>query len=181
MEFDITHLDKRLLIQSLFAHSEPLNLGKAEYDTRKKWGENVDGLTVEECDIILHDYNQLDSGSLRILDYHKGKPMKIVFERKSNGRELIDSDSYDERNGKYRFLEALLNIFSTDEVFITKKGFRQFAFTNIPEHLIRSKEQEDLFKNLLKNTVEKRNDYGKYWVIDESKIKYTPPFLQSLL
>jgi len=107
--------------------------------------------------------------------------MKLVFERKSNGRELIDSDSYDERNGKYRFFEALLNIFSTDEVFITKKGFRQFAFTNIPEHLIRSKEQEDLFKNLLKNTVEKRNDYGKYWVIDESKIKYIPPFLKSLL
>ncbi len=181
MEFDITHLDKRLLIQSLFAHAGPLNLGKVEYFTRKKWGENVEGLTDEECEIILYDFNQLDSGSLRIIDYHKGKPMKLVFDKKRNGRELVDSDSYDEHNGKFRFFEAMLDIFSVDEIFITKKGFGQFAFINIPEHLKRTKEQASIFKKLLRNTVERKNSFGKYWIIDENKVKYTPPFLQSFL
>jgi hypothetical protein len=181
MEFDITYLDKKLLIQTLFAHSEPLNLGKEEYTIRKKRGENVDGLTDEECESILYNFNQLDIGSIRILDYHKGKPMKLVFDKKRNGRVLVDSDSYDERNGKYRFFEAMLNIFSIDEIYITKKGFKQFTFSNIPKRLTRSKEQEEKFKTLLRNLIEKKGRLGKYWIIDENKVSYTPPFLQSLL
>lgn len=82
MEFDITHLDKKLLIQSLYAHSEPLNLGKIEYDKKMELGINVLGLTDAECDLILYDYNQLESGYLKILDYYKGKPMKLIFEKK---------------------------------------------------------------------------------------------------
>ena len=88
MEFDITHLDKKQLIQTLFAHSAPLNLGKAEYNIRKARGENVIGLSDEECEMILLEFNEFDTGGLRILDYHKGKPMKLVFDKKRNGRIL---------------------------------------------------------------------------------------------
>ncbi|MEZ4906061.1 MAG: hypothetical protein R2771_00030 [Saprospiraceae bacterium] len=181
MEFDITHLDKNLLIKTLFAHSAPLNLGAAEYIARKNYGDNVDGLTDEECEFMLRDYYKLSSGHIRILDYHKGKPMKVDFNKKGNGRVIIDSDAYDERNGKYRFFEALLNIFSIDEIFITKKGFRRYSFSKIPEHLIRTKEQEKVFKDLLKNTIEKESNLGKYWIIDESKSSYKNPLLQSIL
>lgn len=75
----------------------------------------------------------------------------------------------------------MLNIFSLDEIFITKKGFRQFIFSNIPEHLVSPKEQEQVFKNLLSNIIELKSNFGKYMVIDENKVKYTPPFIQSLL
>lgn len=179
MEFDITNIDKRLLVQTLFAHSAPLGLGQAEYSVRKKWGENVDGLTDEECNEMLRDFNNsyAHSESFHIADYHKGKPMKINFYRNKNGRIIVDSGSYDSRNGKYRFLESMLNIFSLDEILITKKGYRHFIMTDLPEHLIRPKEQEAIFKNLLKNIIQKENELGKYWAFDESNVSYKPPFL----
>jgi hypothetical protein len=181
MEFDITHLDKKQLVQTLFAHSAPLNLGKVEYYVREARGENVIGLTDEECEMILFEFNHFDSGGLRILDYHYGKPMKLVFDKKRNGRVLVDSSRYDARNGKYRFFEAMLNIFSLEEIFITKKGYRQYVLDELPKHLIRTKEQENIFKNLIKNTIQKNNEYGKYWAIDETSVSYMSPFLKSLL
>lgn len=177
MEFDITHLDKKLVIQALFAHAAPLTLGEYEYDFRKKMGENVDGLPDKECEIILTEFYQLDKGNIRLLDYYKGKPMKLNFDKKSNGRILVETDGYDSRNGKYRFLEAFLNIFMLDEIFITKKGYRQFSLTGLPEHLIQPKEKEEKFKFILKNTIAKENEFGKFFAIDESQVKYTPPFM----
>jgi len=177
MEFDITQLDKKLLVQTLFAHSAPLRLGQAEYDFRKKLGDNVDGLTDEECNEILLEFNRFDTGGLRILDYHKGKPMKLVFYKNNNGRVLVGTGSYDARNGKYRFFEALLNIFSLDEILIIKKGYSHFVMTELPEHLVRPKEQEIIFKNLIRNTIQKENYFGKHWAFDETKASYKPPFL----
>ena len=58
MEFDVTKLDKVLLLQSLFAHSNPLGLGVSEYKYRKQKGDNVDGLTEEECHILLAEFNE---------------------------------------------------------------------------------------------------------------------------
>jgi len=178
MEFEITRLDKKLLIQTLFSHSAPLGFGELEYDHRKKWGENVDGLTDDECEFILYKFNQLDAGNIRLLDYYKGKPMKLNFDKKASGRVLADSDGYDTRNGKYRFFEALLDIFFLDEILITKKGFRQFFIIDLQEQLKRPKEQEAIFKNILKNTIKKENEYGKYWEIDDNNVSYTPLFMQ---
>jgi len=178
MEFDITQLDKKLLIQTLFSHSAPVSLGQVEYYLRNKWGENVDGLTDKECEFILYEYNKLNTGIIKILDYHKGKPMKLTFYKKNNGRVIVDSSSYDERNGKYRFFEALLNIFLLDEIRIIKKGYRQYSMSNLQDHLLRPKEQEAIFKNILKNTIQKENEFGKYWTIDENQISYIPSFMQ---
>lgn len=181
MEFDITKLDKRLLIQSLFAHSSPLRMGKTEYDFRKKMGDNVYGIPDEECDLILEAFNDSEIGGFRVYDYHKGKPMKLVFYKNRNGRILVDSSSYDARNGKYRFLESMLNIFSLDEIYLTKKGYPHFVMDELPEHLVRSTKDEEVFKTLIKNTIPQRNEFGKYWSFDETKVSYTPPFLESLL
>jgi len=178
MEFDITTLDKNLVIQTLFAHSAPKYLGKVEYDYRKKLGDTVDGLTDEECEMILAPFEELNhEGNIRLLDYHKGKPMKMNFEKKRNGRILLDTNSYDMRNGLYRSLEAFLNIFNLDEIFITKKGYRLFSKADLDKDLIRTKEQDEMFRNILKNTIPKQYSYGKYCSIDESKVSYTPPFM----
>ncbi len=177
MEFDITFLDKKLLIQTLFAHSAPLMMGQFEYAFRKFNDDNVDGLSDEECEIILHEFNHLKSGHIKLLDYHKGKPMKLIFSKNSRGRILVSSDNYDVRNGKYRFFEALLNIFSIDEILITKKGYRNFVMSDLHEHLIRPKAQETIFRNLLKNLVSSENNFGKHWIIDENKVQYKSPFL----
>jgi len=177
MEFDITHLDKKLVIQTLFAHSSPLSLGEAEYDFRKHKGDNVDGLTDGECELILLQFYDLDSGNIRLLDYHKGKPMKLNLEKKLNGRILVDSSNYDARNGKYRFFEAFLNIFSLDEILITKKGYKRFSMSDLEKELIRPKQQEMIFKNILKNTIQRENEMGKYWSIDEGRVEYASPFM----
>ena len=178
MEFDITNLDKHLVIQTLFAHADALAIGQYEYDFRKRMGDNVDGLTDDECEIILAEFNDLDKGHVKLLDYHKGKPMKLYFEKKSNGRVPVDSGGYDSRNGKYRFFEALLNVFLLDEILITKKGYKQFTLLDLDEDQILPKEKEEMFKSILKNTIKMENDYGKYLAIDETKVIYTPPFMK---
>ena len=81
------------------------------------------------------------------------------------------------KNGKYRFLEALLNTFMIDEIKITKKGYRQYYMKHLPSQLIRPKEQNEIFKNLLKNMTRGEDEFGKHWIFDESKVTYKPPFL----
>ena len=102
--------------------------------------------------------------------------MKIDLYKQKNGRVIAYSDAYDARNGKYRYLEALLDIFSLDEILIIKKGYRHYTLSDLPKHLIRTKEQEAVFKELLKNTNQIEDEYGKVYVFDEKKATYTPPF-----
>lgn len=180
MEFDITNIDKTLLVQALFSHSAPIGLGIAESIVRNQRGENVDGLTDKDCALLLYDFNNSYSRSenFHIADYHMGKPMKLNFYRNRNGRVVVDSARYDSRNGRFRFLEAMLNTFSMDEILITKKGYRHYVMAELPERLIRPKEQDQKFKNLIKSTIQKESKFGKYWTFDESKVSYIPPFMQ---
>ncbi len=177
MEFDITQLDKTLLIQTLFLHSNPIGLGKIEHGIRRRFNDNVDGLSVEECQefLVQFDNDNSTSKTFFIVDYCKGKPIKINFYRNKNGRVIVDSGSYDSRNGKYRFLEAMLNIFSIDEILITKKGYRLFVISDIPNDLVRPKEQEKKFKEIIMTSTLHENAYGKHWVIDETKVSYKSP------
>lgn len=117
----------------------------------------MDGLPDEECDFLLSIFNNSNrlSECFSILDYHKGKPMKIDFYRNKNGRVLVDSDDYDYRNGKYCFLKAMLYTFTMDEIKITKKGCGHFLMTDLPDNLILPLEKEKVFKSLLKNTIRK--------------------------
>ncbi|MDR1347787.1 MAG: hypothetical protein LBJ63_05060 [Prevotellaceae bacterium] len=164
MEFDITNIDRKVLLKAVFEFATPIGVGVAEYFVKKENGENVDSLTDDECDEILYQFNTSSSNKhIRILDYYKGKPMKLIFYKAKNGKISVQSDRYDSRNGKYRFLEAMLNYFSVSEVLILKKGYNRDIMSELPEHLVKTKEQESLFTNLLKNAIMKENKYGKYW------------------
>lgn len=177
MQFDITDINHVLLLQTLFAHSAPLLLGKAEYNILKIRGDNVDGLSDEECQEILSPFYVDTEPCTSILDYHKGKPMKIVFERKRNGRILVESDHYDHRNGEYRFFEALLDVFFFDEILITKKGYREFSLYGMPEDLKRTKEDLLKFKTLLRNTILIEEIGYKYHIVDKSKCEYKSNYM----
>lgn len=179
MEFDITNIDKINLIQALYIYSNPIHLGKIEFKIRNLLDENVEGLSQEECEIILHNFNNLKTGCLKILDYHNGKPMKLVFNKKINGRILVESSNYDARNGKYRFFEALLNTFLIDEIHITKKGYNNYVLKDLPKNLIRTFSDELMFKKILKFTIKTKNEFGNIWLIDKSKISFIPYLLQS--
>jgi len=179
MEFDITNIDKKLLVKTLIAHSNTIGLGKEEYKFRKSFGEIVDGINDIECDYILSEYNNSKKGRshFEILDYYKGKPIKLNFYRNSKGKVLVNTDSYDVRNGKYRFLESMLNTFFLDEIKIIKKGYRQFLMTDLPESLKRNKEQNKLFRELLKNTDLKKDNSGNFWAFNK-KAKYQSPIMK---
>ena len=180
MEFDITDINKKKLIRTLLVHSVPIGLGQAENDFRKSFGEVNDGISDEECEYLLaeYNYNSERDSLFGILDYHKGKPMKLNFYRKRNGRVVTSTDSYDARNGKYRFLEAMLNAFHLDEIKITKKGYQQFIMTDLASDLERTKEQARMFRDLLKNMTEKREYFGKYWRFGLDKAEYRQPFME---
>ncbi len=179
MVFDVTNLDLKTLLKAVFVYSEPVGLGIAEYKTRKLSKENVDGLRDDECDEILFELNNMDSKYIRLLDYYKGKPMKLDFVKKSNGQLLVDSGSYDARNGKYRFFEAMLDTFLEDEIWIVKKGYGQYTFASHPEHLIRPKSDLKMFKSVINNLIDRNGENGKYWIIDSSKKDYTSPAVKA--
>ncbi len=177
MEFDITKLDKVLLIKTLYNHAGLIGVGEAEYTFRGKRGENVLGLTDEECNEIL-SRDHPESMEM-LLDYHNGKAMKLGFQHKFSGRTFASSDGYDSRHGRYRFLEALLNVFDLDEIIIIKKGYPLHLKEMIDECTKRPIDETMLLKNVVKNTV-KHKDSGTYWTIDTNKVDYKPLFMRNI-
>jgi len=177
MEFDVTNLDKVFLIQTLYAHAEPAGLGKAEYSVRDKRGENIVGLTTEECEEILkRDTPDLTTS---LIDYCKGKPIKLSFDHRPTGKIFVSSSGYDSRNGRYRFLEALLNVFDLSEIIIIKKGYPQHLNEMIEDCTNRPIEEIIELKNVIQNTV-KYSDNGVYWKIDTTKIDFKPQFMREI-
>ena len=164
MKFDITNIDKVKLLQTLYAYADPtVGIGGAEYITRKANGENVEVLTKDDCNIAMHDFcsNPKKSGCYQIFDYYNGKPLKIVFDRLPSGRVVISANSYDERNGKYRFLEAMISTFASEDIMIIDKTTPTYVDDNDNS----TKERINHFKTLLKSSVRDRNQYGYYWRI----------------
>lgn len=177
MVFNVTKLDKVLLLKTLYDHAAPQGLGRAEYFVRAERGENVVGLTDEECNLILSaDHPDL---TVSLMDYYKGKPIKLSFDYQRNGEILVDTNGYDSRNGRYRFLQALLGIFDLEEIVIVKKGYPAYLNEMIDEHTVVAAEELALMKNMLRQTI-KHTDNGTYWKIDSSVIDYRPPFMREL-
>ncbi len=173
MIFDITDIDKVNLIKCLYIYSEPIGLGNAEYEGRRRRDENVIGLTDDECKEYLNEfYNDFTTYKIySIVDYCKGKPIKLGFFVTSKGRVIVDTDSYDERNGLYRFFEALLNTYLLEEIKIVKKGYPRESIEMAQKYIPRSKEQIMIFKKILTDCIKKYDLYGRYWTIDEIKNK----------
>jgi hypothetical protein len=179
MNFIITNIDKIHLLQTLYAHAEPKGFGQVEASVRNAVGDNILGLTEEECKEILSSEDK--NSSEYLVDYCKGKPLKLGFRYHPNGDIIVSATSYDLRNGKYRFFEALLNTFDLDEIVIVQKSYPSHLKNAIDEESKRPKEQNKIFENILKATV-KHTDNGRiFWTIDTEKIIYVPPFLKGLI
>lgn len=165
MEFDITNTDKVKLLKALYDYADPyIGVGGAEFITREARGENVSELSDLECAIALSEFNEsTGSGGFRIFDYHNGKPMKVIFYRSSTGRVLVSSNHYDERNGKYRFLEAMMSCFLKKDILIVDKSTPRSVDKNDNS----SKERKNHFRSILHNAKKERNEFGFYWKIDE--------------
>ncbi|HEY1062928.1 MAG TPA: hypothetical protein VGE44_14625 [Daejeonella sp.] len=177
MEFNITNLDKVLLIQTLYAHADPKGLGVGEYQFRDLRNEMVSGISIAECKRILKVAGS-DFPGRKILDYHNGKPIKLVFHTKPNGEIITDSSSYDERNGKFRFLEALLNVFDLEEILITKKGYPE-GFAKYISETGPARNADVLLQimSMLKHTDKVQDHRGTYWKFNPENVSYKPAFM----
>jgi len=120
VEFNITHLDKVLLLQTLYVHADPKGYGEKQYRELLKQGKIVEGLPEEECRKIL---SQKYPASGYLVDYYNGKPLKLDWRRKEGGQIFAISIAYDAAHGRFRFFEALLNVFDPEEILITKKEY----------------------------------------------------------
>ena len=177
MVFNVSKLDKIRLIQTLYIHADPKGYGNMEYSFREVIGENVLGLTDEECrDILSADTPELNG---YLVDYYNGKPIKLDFEHKPNGDVCVSSSGYDVSNGRYRFLEALLYVFNLDEIVITKKDYPHQLDELLDEHTTRAIEETLILENILKHTIQ-HSDNGIYWTFDQDKANYTPPFMRGI-
>ncbi len=178
MTFDVTNLDKILLIKTLYAHAEPVGLGKVEYSNKAKKGENVIGLTDEECKDIL----RMDTPDIipPLIDYLKGKPIKLDLDHQANGKIWVSALSYDLCNGRYRFLEALLNVFDLDEILFIKKDYPGPLDEIIDENTNRPIEETLLLKDVVKCTIQHTDKNGTYWTIDTDEVDYKPYFMRSI-
>ena len=102
MEFNITHLDKILLIQTLYIHADPKGYGEKQYRQLLKEGKVVEGLPMEECKAMLEGKHR-DPGYL--VDYYNGKPLKLDWVSSPGGQLITRTLPYDIAHGKYRFLK----------------------------------------------------------------------------
>jgi hypothetical protein len=168
MEFDITHIDRKILVRALLVYAEPVGYGAFEYENRKAKKQNIDGLTDKECEDILFDYENMEIGHKRVLDYYRGKPLKIDFYKKENGQMFANSNAYDERNGKYRFFEALLDFIIIDEIKILRKNYGENDIIGQPEHIYRPNEIIKELKKIIDNCEVHQDEFGKYWSTNPS-------------
>lgn len=172
MEFDITNIDLRTLTRAIIANAEPKGVGKLEYTFRKERKDLVDSISDEELELVLYDFESLIKGTYRLFDYYKGKPIKLDLRKKANGRITANTTGYDTRNGMYSFLEVLLTFFSHDEIRIIRKGYGHMNDFDFPKN--EDRDELDLFilNNLVKTSIKKQDEFGRFWTIDMNNSGY---------
>jgi hypothetical protein len=106
---------------SSFPNATPKGYGEKEYADLLEAGEAVEGLSTETCKDMLRQGARLRTGYL--IDYYNGKPLKIEWNTISRHQAIMSSVPYDLIHGRFRFLEALLNVFDMEEILITEKLF----------------------------------------------------------
>ena len=184
MVFDISDLDKVVLLQALYAHAEAAGYGKLEYKIKDRRGIRVNGLSLEEAKAIWEKSAAqiASSGSAEVVDYHNGKPIKLDVKRNpSTQRLLAYSSSFDTRNGRYRFLEALLSSFGNEEIIIKEKGYSgHFNDAEKGGHVpdVRPQSETKLLRQLLRSALKVSDIKGTYWKLNPS-VKYEPPFMRA--
>lgn len=172
MIFDITNIDLRTLIRALIAYAEPKGLGKLEYSTRKKHKDLVDSISEEELNIEINSFENLIEGSYRLFDYYKGKPIKLDLKKKSNGRIIVSTSGYDTRNGKFRFLEVLLDFFALDEIRIVQKSYGHMSDFDFPKIEDRDEIDDFIYNNFVNSSIKNKDEFGRFWTIDSNNVGY---------
>jgi hypothetical protein len=177
MNFNIAHLDKVLLIQTLYYHASPKGYGEQEYAQLLEAGEAVEGISTQDCRAILKQGARLRTGYL--VDYFNGKPLKIEWNKVSRHRTIMSSTPYDVIHGRFRFLEALLNVFDPEEILITDKNYSAAHDRDFVQQQRRLREFE--LERLLSDAVfEQHPKRGAYWKLDTEKMTYRSSFLHGL-
>lgn len=176
VEFNITYLDNVLLLQTLYVHADPKGYGEKQYRQLLKEGKIVEGLPTEECMTILKGKYQ-DSDYL--VDYYNGKPLKLDWVKTPGGQVIARTLPYDAAHGKFRFLEALLNVFDPEEILITQRQYHP-----VHDKLFFKKEDTRIIEyeliQLLKHTLPFQDATGVYWKIDNENAPYRSAFLNGL-
>lgn len=164
MLFDVTDLDKEILIKGLIANAKAVGIGEMEYKFKNFKGELVDSITEEEISeylIIIDELKNKNIKGAQIIDYYKGQPIKLeLFFRKE--RLLASSHGYDVRNGKYSFLKTLIDFFGIDDILIVQKGYGRFSDFNFAN--VNIKLESALF-DLIKTSNTVTLHGRKYWKI----------------
>ncbi|WP_153799541.1 hypothetical protein [Foetidibacter luteolus] len=166
MEFNITLLDKTLLLQTLFVHAAD-TLAEADAEVNS-------GLSDAECKRILKGRYYDDNGCL--LDDYEGRTMKIYWTKTPDGRMFADALPYDSVHGRFRFLEALLNVFDPSEIIITSKDYHAVNPATVNPM---SAEKHDQMLHLIESAIMYADVKGTYWKIDEG-MNYRSSFLAGL-
>lgn len=122
MLIDVTDLDKILLLQTLYLHADPKGYGERQYAKDLRDGKAVEGLSVRECNLLIQNA-VVEYGYTDVVDYHNGKPIKLAWSLNAGNRMEAHTLSYDSCHGRFRFLEAVLNVFDIEEIRILDKEY----------------------------------------------------------
>ena len=176
MRINVTNLDKILLIQTLYIHADPKGYGIKQYQRGLQNGQIVEGLSVKECQALLNGSEQ-SSGYL--IDYYNGKPIKLDWENTISGQQLVHTLPYDAAHGRYRFFEALLNVFDPEEILIAEKEYDSTQFKLFLEkHDTRIIEYK--LTSILQNATCITDAKGIFWKINTEDLDYRSSFLSGL-
>jgi hypothetical protein len=177
MKFNIARLDKVLLIQTLYYHASPKGYGEQDYAALLQAGEIVEGMSTQACKEILKQGARLRTGYL--VDYYNGKPLKIEWNKVSRHQTIMSSVPYDLIHGRFRFLEALLNVFDPEEICITDKSYSAVHDRYFMDQERRWKELE-MDRLLAATVLEQHARRGSYWRFDTANMTYSSSFLNGL-
>ncbi len=177
MKFNVTNLDKVLLLQTLYVHADPKGYGVGRYNDLQQQGKIVEGLSRKECEVILN--RRQGEGTGYLVDYYNGKPIKLYIEDMPADQLWINSIPYDLAHGRFRFLEALLNTFDPEEIIITKKEYDPFHYQwHFKRENARINEYE--LAQLLDHASSFTDKTGTFWKIDSADTPYRSAFLNGL-
>lgn len=151
MVFDLKHLDLVRVIQALFRSSIPAGIGIAHHLI-----EGSEQLTRTECEeLLMNGAKTIGTRSVILIDYVKGRPIKFDFVTTTG---LAYATAYDTRNGKYRFLEALIEEFGKDSIVIKRKKYPPYtSFDDILQRKEQIKEWEKIMRQQVWNNFLPKN------------------------
>ncbi|RLJ98803.1 hypothetical protein [Tenacibaculum discolor] len=148
MILDVTNVDKKLLIRSIYDMASPKGVGVVEYEVKKRRGELVHDISEYDCEIMLEAFQKITKEQhteevswleedenpeecgifVTNIDYVNGIPLKLnlYIPYIDFSKVYVYSDSYDIRNGLYLFLETLIKYFPLEDFNVVNKDYPDY-------------------------------------------------------